>query len=171
MKPVRGDDEKEERRKDPFREKYKDQQDHMKLARALSKVEAELEAHEAEGKKMRAEYDVLRIEILPDLFDQKGLENQTLDGLSRYDEESGKIITITGRISLTADMFVSVPKGNKDKLFGWLKKMKLGDLITPNVNSSTLKAFIKERTKAGKAVPPEGILKVTPYTRATITKV
>lgn len=171
MRTVQGDDEKLERRKDPYRERYKKEQDHMKMARTLSHVEARLEEQIALCKDLQAEYDVLRIEVLPDLFDQKGVENLTLDGLSRWDEDKRQVVTISGRIGLTGDMFVSVTPGAKDKLFAWLKKRKLGDLIQPGVNSSTLRAFVKNRTKEGKDVPPEGILNVTPYTRASITKV
>jgi len=40
-------------------------------------------------------------------------------------------------------------------------------LIQPTVNAQTLKAFVKERMKAENELP-DGILKVTPFSRAVI---
>lgn len=168
--PAENPNDPEELRKNKYRLVYKEEQDALKLCRTMARVQARLDEQSQLTKELQAEFDVLRIECVPDLFEQKGIENLKVDGLERWDEDARKPIIITGRISLTGDMFVSVPKENKPKLFAWLRKMKLGDLIQDTVNGSTFKAFVKERTIAGKKLPPEGMIKVTPYTRASITK-
>jgi hypothetical protein len=117
------------------------------------KQKAELEVALME---VNAFYDVLRYECVPTAMEIAGVQNVTYDGI--------------GRVSLTPDVFVSMKPGAKDALFTWLKKNKLADLIQPTINSSTLKAWVKERMKASKKVPSEH-LNVTPVTRASITKV
>jgi len=102
-----------------------------------------------------AEHDTLRIKLIPDKIEADGLESPvTIAGV--------------GRVSLTDDLTVTV--GEKDDFYKWLHKHKMGDLITESVNSSTLKAWVKERIKENKPYPTE-CLKVTPFTRASITRV
>lgn len=108
---------------------------------------------EAQLKIVNAHYDVLRMEIIPEKMDNDGVENVKYDGI--------------GRISLTADMFVAT--ADKEGLFNWFKTNGLEDLIQPTVNASTLKAFVKRRIVDGKEYPTE-FLRVTPFTRASITK-
>lgn len=113
------------------------------------------EALETDLKIINARYDVLRLEAIPERMDSDGVENMRVEGI--------------GRVSLTADMFVSVKGGAKQGLYEWLDGHGLGDLVQPTVNASTLKAFVKRRMKEGKEVPTD-FLNVTPVTRASITK-
>lgn len=103
----------------------------------------------------QAACDLLRYNLIPDAMEKAELDTVTYTGI--------------GRVTLTPDVLVSVKAGMKDKLFAWLKKNKLGDLIQGTVNSSTLRAFVKERIKKGKKYPSEQ-LNVTAVTRASITK-
>ena len=105
---------------------------------------------------INAEYDVLRFEAIPECMDKAGIDRIQYEGI--------------GRVSLTADVQVSTKTGAKEALFEWLRGRKLGDLIQPGINASTLKAFVKDRIKQGKDLPTE-FLNVTPITRASITKV
>lgn len=148
----REDESAVEERKNVFRDKYKKVADYKELIRLMADAKVRKEAADEEKKMRDAEYDVLRIERVPEAMEGAGIENVRLEGI--------------GRVSLTGDMWVKV--ADKGGFFGWLKKHKLGDLIVPQVNGSTLKAFVKGRMKAGKEVPES--LKVTPYTRASITK-
>lgn len=125
------------------------------LVEAMHRGRTAKEKAEAELLEINAFYDVLRYECVPEAMDRAGVHNVTYDGI--------------GRVSLTPDVFVSTKPGAKDALFAWLKKNKLADLIQPTINSSTLKAWVKDRIKAGKKVPSEH-LNVTPVTRASITK-
>lgn len=153
-------------RKKKFRDLYKKERDHLKLARTLAAVESRLDEQTELCKELQAEYDVLRIEMLPELFEELGIENVKLDDLDRWD--SGRNTKISGRVSLTADIFVHT--ADSTGLLAWMKKNKLMDWAKLTVNSSTLRAALKERMKAGKGVPPSEVVKVTPYTRASITK-
>lgn len=125
----------------------------LEMVKAMKEYAGKKEQLENELKVVNAWYDVLRMEIIPEKMDNDGVENIKFDGI--------------GRVSLTADMFVAV--SDKSGLFEWLNEENLGDLIQPTVNSSTLKAFVKRRMADGKEVPAE-FLRVTPFTRASITK-
>lgn len=116
-------------------------------------LQLEKEELEAQLKLVNAVYDVLRLELVPAKMDEDNVERVTYDGI--------------GRVSLTADMYVTV--NNKTGLFEWLSDEGFGDLIQPTVNASTLKAFVKGRMKDGKDVPAE-FLNIKPFTRASITK-
>lgn len=121
--------------------------EHMKL------MQAEKDEAEKELSLINAKLDVLRYEAIPNKMDEEGIERINFDGI--------------GRVSLTGDMFVQTL--NKPDLFNWLQDNGFGDLIQPGVNASTLKAFIKGRMKEGKEIPGDA-LRITPVTRASITK-
>ena len=98
-------------------------------------------------------YDWVRTGVLPEKMDEEGLELLRVEGV--------------GRVSLTSDINVSVV--NKDESFKWLEESGHGDMITETVNASSLKALLRRLIRDGKEVP-EVIYKVTPFTRASITK-
>lgn len=138
-----------------FNEKWKGL-DLLALAKEMRSVEDSLEKLKERKTRAQGAYDLLRLKLIPDAMNAGNQRTVTFNGI--------------GRISLTPDVQVSTKTGMKEGLFTWLKKNRLGDLIQPNVNSSTLRAFVKDRLKAGKTVPDE-FLNVTPITRASITKV
>lgn len=134
------------------------------LARIMHKVREELDEATETQKRLNARYDFLRMAALPTQMDSEGLEGFALDGV--------------GRISLTGDLWVSVPAQLKAEFYNWLRTNALGDLIVEGVNGSTLKSAVRGWIKDGKPMPqleianhdPIDLLKVTTYTRATITK-
>jgi hypothetical protein len=143
-----------EKAKANAREEYADMSLHS-LAVHMQLMQAEKEEAEAALSLINAKLDVLRLEMIPQVMDEEGMEKgPTYEGI--------------GRITLTADMYTSVI--NKDGLYEWLGDNGLDDIIQPTINASTLKAFIKGRMRAGKEIPAE-FVKVTPFTRASITKV
>lgn len=107
-------------------------------------------------KVLQAEFDAIRMRLLPDAMDEENL-NSPLN------------VAGVGRVTLTPDLQINVPAETKEGFFKWLKKKKLGDLIQPNINPSTLKAWAKARIAEGKEIPSE-LLKLTPITRASITR-
>lgn len=123
------------------------------MAENMKLLQAEKEEVEASLSLINARLDVLRFEAIPNKMDEDGIERVKFEGI--------------GRVSLTADMFLSV--NDKQALYEWLRDNGFGDLIQDNVNPSTLKAFVKGRMKEGKDVPAE-YLNITPITRASITK-
>lgn len=146
--------EDEEQRKQFFRDAHKGKKA-AELAREQFAVQRVKEYLEDLLKLTNAEFDAIRIELLPTACENEGLEGFKLEGI--------------GRVSLTADLYVKVPVGAMPQLVAWLKKNRLADLAQMTVNSSTLKSFVKSRIEAGKPIP-EDFLNVTPYTRASITK-
>lgn len=144
----------EEGRKEHYRRKHKKKK-LIDAAREMGRVESVKEYVKLLGNFINAEYDVLRLELVPMLMEEQGLENMKVEDL--------------GRVGLAGDMYVSIKAGMQDDFFKWLKKNRMGDLIQNTVNSSTLKAFIARRVNEGKEIPRD-LVNVTPYTRASITK-
>lgn len=149
-------------RKDLYKERHKDLKA-VDLATRMLMVEQLKDYLENIGKYLSAEYDTIRLELVPNAMDNEKL-NSPLN------------VAGVGRVSLTGDMYVTVRSAEpeegvdyKANLYHWLREHELGDLIQESVNSSTLKAFVKGRIKEGKPYPSD-CLKVTPFTRASITK-
>lgn len=104
---------------------------------------------------LQTKFDALRIDIVPEAMESMGIESTNITGV--------------GRLSVTADMRVSIPSGGNEEALKWLRDSGFGDLIKPGVNSSTLKAFVKEQIKKGNPIP-EKLFNIYPFMRATITK-
>lgn len=125
------------------------------LVRRMAELRAEKDALEEKLKGVNLEFDIIRMKIIPERFDEEGIKNLNINGI--------------GRVSLTPDLFVSIAAGKKEQAYDYLRDIGKGSLITPNVNPSTLKAAVKAMLKAGTELPEE-LFKVTPFTRASITK-
>lgn len=124
------------------------------LMSRMRALEAQKERLENELKEVNAWYDVCRIEVLPAKCEEQGIDGIKVAGV--------------GKLVLTGDMYVRTM--NSGALMEWLKGEGLVDLIKPSVNSSTLKASLKTRIKSGAELPPDSVVKVTPFIRASITK-
>ena len=144
--------------RDKVRAKYKDMSDVPALAKEMARIEDLLEKSKEETSRLNCQWDVLRLEVLPDRMDAQGIENIAVDGV--------------GKVSLTADLYVSIKPDSKSDLFKWFRKNKLGELIKETVHSGTMRSFVKSWMKDPKkaAKLPSALLNVTPYTRASITK-
>lgn len=127
----------------------------LELIQAMHEAQAEKERIEEILKEAQAEFDFLRLIAVPKKFEDEGIENMKVDGI--------------GRVSLTGDMYVSIAAGQKDAAFEYFRDIGKASLITESINSSTLKATVKAMMKAGEEIP-EDLIKVTPFTRASITK-
>lgn len=127
----------------------------VELATRMAEVQLLDDFLEHIGKYLHAELDVIRMNLLPLAIENEGLESPVN-------------VAGVGRVSLTGDVFTSVL--DKQNFYEWLHENNMGDLITESVNSSTLKAWAKKRIVDGKPMPSDELLKVTPYTRASITK-
>jgi len=126
------------------------------LIKEMGDVKEQLDKVTEEKTALQKTYDYLRINLIPELMADDDLSTITVDGV--------------GRVSLTADIYSSVPSEKKEAAYEWLREHQLGDIIKETINSGTLKATIKALMKKGEEVPGD-IFKVTPYTRASITKV
>lgn len=139
---------------DAFDEKYKGMTT-LDLVRAMARVQADKEDADEEAKQIGKEFDYLRLKMIPARFEEEGIENLKVEGV--------------GRVSLTGDMYVSILADNREKAYEFFRDIGKGSLITESINSSTLKAAVKSMIKSGEEVPEE-LIKVTPFTRASITK-
>lgn len=127
----------------------------LEMIRWMDETQKKKERIEGELKQVNALYDVLRLELIPAKMEETGVENIKVEGV--------------GQITLTGDMYVRT--ANKQALADWLELNNLADLIQPTVNASTLKATIKGRMKKGLPLPDEEVVKITPFTRASIRHV
>ena len=125
------------------------------LVHAMSTLQNRKEALEDQLKIVNKEFDFLRITKIPAKMEEDGVDRINVTGI--------------GRVSLTADMHVSVKADQKSEFFTWLRDNGRGDLLQENINPSTLKAAVKKMFREGEEVPDQ-LLNVSPFTRASITR-
>lgn len=125
------------------------------LVHAMSTTQNRKETLEDQLKIINREFDFLRITKVPSKMEEDGVDRINVTGI--------------GRVSLTADMHVSVKAEQKSEFFVWLKDNGRGDLLQENINPSTLKAAVKKMFRDGEEVPDQ-LLNVSPFTRASITR-
>lgn len=113
---------------------------------------AETKSEQTEAQK---NFDELRKHELPELMEDLDIESVRLKGI--------------GTVSLATDAYTSLKKENKAAGFAWLTKHGFGDIIKDDVNSSTMKALLKDLSRQGIDFPTD-IFKFTPFTYAKITK-
>jgi hypothetical protein len=105
---------------------------------------------------LQKEYDTIRLNILPEKMDEDDITTITLAGV--------------GRVTIQSDLYFSIPADRREEAYHWLTDNGHGDLIQETVNSSSGKAWAKEMLKKGQTLP-EDLFKVSPFSRAQITKV
>ncbi len=127
----------------------------VELVRTMRLIQTKKEEAEDALKEINRNFDFLRITKIPQVMEDEGITRLAVEGV--------------GRVSLTADMHVSIKEGQKESFYDWLKDNGRADLIQASVNPSTLKATVKGMVKSGEEVPDE-FLNVNPFTRASITK-
>jgi len=127
----------------------------VELVHAMSTMQNRKEALEDQLKIVNKEFDFLRITKIPAKMEEDGVDRINVTGI--------------GRVSLTADMHVSVKADQKSEFFTWLRDNGRGDLLQENINPSTLKAAVKKMFREGEEVP-DTLLNVSPFTRASITR-
>jgi hypothetical protein len=125
----------------------------IELAKIQKTLDESLEVLKSQSADLQKRYDYVRQAALPTAMDNEGLEKFTADGV--------------GTVYLASDMWVKIQPGKNDDMQNWLANTGHGDLIKPTVNSSSLKAALKQMMAKGEAVPEE-LIKITPYTRACI---
>jgi len=105
---------------------------------------------------LQKELDTIRLNILPEKMDEEDITNITVTGV--------------GRVVVQSDIYFSIPADSKEDAYEWLKTNGHADLVQETVNSSSGKAWAKEMFKKGQVLP-ENLFKVTPFSRAQITKI
>lgn len=125
------------------------------IIRAMDSIRALKDDVEAQLTELNKEYDHIRLNLIPRKFEEEGIDNIRVDGI--------------GRVSLTSDLYVRINSADRDRVHEYFRDIGKSSLITESINSSTLKAAIKAMIKSGEEIP-EDIIKITPFTRASITK-
>lgn len=113
------------------------------------------ESMESALKAVNAEYDHIRLVLVPERFEQEGITKMQVKDV--------------GTVSISHDMYVSMKAEKKVEAMQYLRDIGKGSIVQESVNSSTLRAVVKEMVKGGDAVPDE-LFNVHPFARASITK-
>lgn len=146
------------------------------VAARMAELKLEIDQVKAKLGALGAEFDVIRIQVVPERFANEGVTNMRFDGI--------------GRLGLTSDAWCNVLPGMGEQLFSVLRDIGSDDLIKPTVNPSSLKSLVKDLHKehvtkevefdpsAEPDTQPEPddfekisqVVKFTPFMRAAITK-
>ena len=132
-----------------------DGMDLVDLVMEMNDVRKQKESLEETLKGVNETFDFLRITKIPTVMNDENIDRISVKGV--------------GRVSITADMHVSIKADKKDDFYQWLRDNGRTDLISETVNASTLKASVKKMFKEGE-IPPEDLLNISPFERASITK-
>lgn len=127
----------------------------QELARELSNLKTQKDRIEEELSAINKRIEILARQEIPEAMDEAGVQNVKFEGI--------------GKIYLKGDVFASIPAESRDAAYEWLELTGRGSLIKPTVNSSSLKAAVKEWISQGDEIP-EDLIKVTPYTQAVLTR-
>lgn len=125
------------------------------MAIAMAQTRRELDDAKAQAAGHQKEWDVLRKIVIPNKMEELGIESVRITGV--------------GTVSSRADAYCTVPSGKKIELMEWFRDNGMEDMVTETVNSSTLKAWVKEQIIEGNPVPDD-IINFSPYTYVAITK-
>ena len=125
------------------------------LAALIADWKETLDLADKVKKEMQKAYDFVTISIVPDRMDDEGIETLKVAGV--------------GRLQASSDIRCSVPAVNREALEYWLRENGHGELVKSSVNSSSLKAFVKEQMREDGNYPKE-LLKIEPFSRATVVK-
>lgn len=125
------------------------------LALAMYTIKSEIDELGAAKTKLQKQFDILRHGIVPEKLEDEGMQNITIKGI--------------GRLGASPMLQVSVPAGNREKLEEWMYDNDFGELVKGTINSSTLKAWVKEQMEKGAEIP-EDLITVRAFMMATLTK-
>lgn len=124
------------------------------MARTLKQLRVLVDTADELTKQISEVHETLAVNIIPDAM---GEDIQTIK------------IKDVGRLQVRYDIHCSVKADKKDDLKKWLLENGHGALIMDQVNSSTLKAFVKEQIEQG-APYPEDCLSIHSYSKASVVK-
>jgi len=128
----------------------------VELASMMSSLADRISKLNEAKRVLQADYDAIRKHALPDAMDSEGLNNMSVVGV--------------GRVSLRSDLYATIPAANKPAAFDWLRGTGHGGVVREEVHTGTLKALMKSLIREGKELPPEDLIRVTPYSMAVLTR-
>ncbi len=125
------------------------------LAFELAEIQDRKDKIDRVSKRINKLFDLLRIGVIPRVFDEHQLQGLPVKDL--------------GRITLTSDMSVSILPDKKEEAYQFFSDLGKEDIVTTTINASTLKAVVKQMFLAGEEIPSD-LIKVSSYTRASLTR-
>ena len=132
----------------------------VELAKEMREIQGVQDSMDAIWKELTKRYDELRLRAIPDAMAEDDMKSITIEGI--------------GRVGLTNDAYVSIIDAGdgvgKQAAHKWLVENGYSGLVQEYVQPATLKATVKEGLKQGEWFP-DLLFKITPFTRASITKV
>lgn len=128
---------------------------YAELAARLAELRDQISNKESEVSLLKQEREILQKKVLPEKMSADGMQNVTVKGV--------------GRLSIRPDMQVSVLAENRMLLQRWLKDNGFGELVVETINSSTLKAFVKEQVNEGNDLPFD-LINIHAFEQVTLTK-
>jgi len=128
----------------------------VKIAEEMARIAAEVAALSEAKTTAQKKLDSIRKFALPDAMEREGIHNMTVTGI--------------GRFALRADVYAQLSSANKDVAFDWLRGTGHGCIIKDSVHAGTLKSLMKTLIRDGKALPPEDLIRITPYSIAVLTR-
>jgi hypothetical protein len=124
------------------------------LAADMAEVKAKYDEHKQIAGAYWHAYEEIRKTLLVAALEDAGMDKVRVPNV--------------GTVTLTGDVYASIPSENKGQAFEWLIEKGYGDIITQTVNASTLKALVKEQMKQGVQFPD--LFRIEPYTYAKLGK-
>lgn len=122
-------------------EQYKDQS-YKDLALRMNELKRIAGDAETAMKAAAAEFDIIRLRVVPERFLKDGMTSLRLDGI--------------GRLGLTSDAYCTVIPGHKPDLLEWLKSdPENAMLVKEDINPSTLKSLVKTMAERHKELQGE----------------
>lgn len=125
------------------------------LASRVKELKDEIASRDKVTASLKDELEVLTQKIIPEKMDGEGVSTVNVKGF--------------GRLTVTQQMRANVPSDKAPLLRQWLRENGYEALITEGVNSSTLKAWVKERIAECEDYPAD-LINLHTYEQATLTK-
>lgn len=152
-----------------IKQPYKD------LAAKMVELKKDIALIEIDRKRLEAEFDVIRLKVVPERFAEDQIKSTNIAGI--------------GRLGIAKDAYCNQDNTKQEDFFKWLRDNEYGDLIKESVNPSSLKSLVKslyddhlasagefDPTKPDAEAEPTEFEKVTefvkftPFLRASVTK-
>lgn len=123
------------------------------IAIAFKELKEQHEIERAKAAKIFHEWNYVRFLMVP-LMDDFGMTTAKLEGI--------------GRVEQRHDM--SCKQLDTEALIKWMKDTGHEEMTSEIVNSSSLKSFLKNQIVAGEDLPPDDMVKITPFSYGTVVK-
>lgn len=131
------------------------QSSYSELAARVKGLKDEIAARDKATSVLKAELEELTQKVIPAKMDEEGVSTVNVKGY--------------GRLTVSQQMRANVPSDKAPLLRQWLRENGYEALITEGVNSSTLKAWVKERIAECEDYPAD-LINLHTYEQATLTK-